>query len=63
MMEAAFDIDVNRARPLLVESQNQSFSLTEQPPDGSNSVITAGVAEFALLDNNNPKINAIFCSL
>ena len=44
------------------ESQNQSFIQTEQPPDGSISVITAGVAESALLDNENPSINAIFCS-
>ena len=30
---------------ILYESQNQSFIQTEQPPDGSISVITAGVAE------------------
>ena len=44
------------------ESQNQSFIQTEQPPDGSIPEITAGVAESALLDNKNPKENALFCS-
>ena len=43
-----------------VNSQNQSFIETVQPPDGSTSGITAGVAETALLDNKNPRINAIF---
>ena len=33
------------AHPLLFESQNQSFIQTEQLSDGSNSGITAGVAE------------------
>ena len=35
----------------------------EKPPDGSISVITAGVAESALLDNKNPRENALFCSI
>ena len=34
------------------ESQNQSFIQAEQQPDGSISVIRAGVAESTLLDNN-----------
>ena len=37
-----------------LESQNLSFIQTEQPLDGSISVITASVAESALLDNKNP---------
>ena len=45
------------------ESQNQSFIQTEQPPDGSISEITAGVAESALLDNKNPREYALFCSI
>ena len=45
------------------ESQNQSFIQTEQPPDGSIPEITAGVAESVLLDNKNPKENALFCSI
>ena len=45
------------------ESQNQSFIQTEQPPDGSIPEITAGVAESALLDNKNPRENALFCSI
>ena len=53
----------NRARPLWFESQNQSFIQTEQPPYGSISGTTAGVAESVLLDNKNLRINAIFCSL
>ena len=39
------------------ESQNQSLNQREQPPDGSNSGITADVTESALLDNKNPRIN------
>ena len=39
---------------VVFESQNQSFIQTDQPLDGSISVITAGVAETALLDNKNP---------
>ena len=45
------------------ESQNQSCIQTEQPPDGSISEITAGVAESALLDNKNLRENALFCSI
>ena len=45
------------------ESQNQSFMQTEQLPDGSLSVITAGFAESALLDNKNPSENTLFCSI
>ena len=37
------------------ESQNQSFIQRAQPPDGSISEITAGVAESALLDNKIPR--------
>ena len=44
-------------------SQNQSFVQTGQPPDGSIIEITAGVAESALLDNKNPRENALFCSI
>ena len=44
------------------ESQNPSFIQIEQPPDGSITVITAGVAESALLDNKNPKENSLLCS-
>ena len=46
-----------------LESQNQSFIQTEQPPDGSIPEITAGVAESALLDNKNLRENALFCSI
>ena len=45
------------------DSQNQSFIETEQPPDGSISVITAGVAESTLLGNKNPRENALSCSI
>ena len=45
------------------ESQNQSFFQAEQQPVGSIAVITAGVAESALLDNQNPRENALFCSI
>ena len=45
------------------ESHNQSFIPTEQPPDGSISVITSGVAESAQIDNKNPSENALFCSI
>ena len=45
------------------ESQNQSFIQTEQPPDGSISVITSGVAVSTLLHNSNPNENALFCSI
>ena len=45
------------------ESQNQSFLPTEQPSDGPISEITAGVAESVLLDNKNPRENALFCSI
>ena len=54
----------NKARTLKSESQNQSFIQTEQLPDGSNSGITAGFAESALVvDNKNVIINAIYYSL
>ena len=42
---------------------NQSFIQTEQTPDASISVITAGVTRSALLDNKNPRENALICSI
>ena len=50
----------NEFRRVRYESQNQSYIQTEQPPDGSISVITACVAESALLDNKNPRENILF---
>ena len=45
----------HKINPLIIQTE---------PPDGIKSGITAaGVAEAALLNNNNPRINAIFCSL
>ena len=43
-------LPLNTDRRVGFESQNQSFIQTEQPPDGSISVITAGVAESVLLE-------------
>ena len=45
------------------DSQNQSFIETEQPPDGSISVITAGVAESSIVDYKNPRENTLFFSI
>ena len=50
---------LNRAWKIF-ESQNQSFTQPEQPPDCSISVITVGVAESVLLENKNHKTNAPF---
>ena len=54
---------VNDDHTVGFESQNQSLIQTEQPPDGYISVISAGVAETPLLDNKNPRENALFCSI
>ena len=52
----------NEDRRVGFKSQNQSFIQTEHPPDVSISVITADVAESALLDNKNHSENTLFCS-
>ena len=57
--EQGFRVKVARiglSLPLRFESQNQSVTQTEQPPDGSNSGITADVPESDPLDNKNTKI-------
>ena len=56
-------LDLMKIRIVGFDLQNVSFMLKEQPPDGSNYGITAHVAENALLDNADPRINVILCSL
>ena len=53
----------NEDRRVGLESHNQYSIQTEQPSDGSITVIAANVAESALLDNKNPRENALFCSI
>ena len=53
----------NEAHSGWFESQNQFFIQTKQLPDGSISVIAAGVGESALQHNKNSREKALFCSM